>query len=702
MCLAKCEEPTVQYLESYNNNKQYVIKFIHFNSAYFFLMFIFLFSFTQVIADSSYIDEAELFEDVPIVVSATRLKQKITDAPVSVTIIDSKMIAASGATEIHELLRYVPGFFSYSIWGNQFAVSNHLQPNDVGIRLEVQVNGRSVYEPLFTMVDWPALGIDIADVDYIEVIRGSSATVYGSNAFLGAINIVTKDVISRPKTSLRTRLGNIGRKELVFNHSGNIRDLNYGLSLVYKKNTGFPALKHPKTLRDYTNDDRDSLNLSFQGSYMPNLENEFQFDLGLGQTKVEIPNSLALEGYSTRKHKTNYQRFKWINRGKEVENTLQFYHSQTGINDDITMGLLSDAFSIPVDQIPILFPEHKDEILRPGLNNSSSERFDIEFEQKSYISKVNYVWGLGARRNQVKSLTLFNRGTKTDDRFRLFGNLDWRVSQKLNVNIGLLTEHTKYSGLVYSPRLAINIHPEKNHTFRASITSGKRVPSATFQEYKAAIRFQDGTLIDMDTVSVGNLGVETVTALELAYIAKIPKINTQFDVKLFREEMKNFVGLQIRSFDDLDKEARFMGNFRNATTQGIEIQATHKFDVIPDFNARLSYAYFETSGNALRDARDPMSIVKTSALPKHSGTLLLTKKLTNNFDISSTLQYQSDYRHKNVGIKRIDLRLGKKLKVQNAKGKINFVVQNITNKYNDYSARNEFKTRAFVQLNLDF
>lgn len=667
-----------------------------------FLLCIFFSSITKAIADEHYFDEADLFEDVQTVVSATRLKQRITDAPVSVTIIDSDMIAATGATEIHELLRYVPGFFSYSIWGNQFAVSNHIQPNDVGIRLEVQVNGRSVYEPLFTAVDWPSLGIDIADVDYIEVVRGSSATTYGSNAFLGAINIITKDVLSRPKTSLRTRLGNIGRKEVVFNHSGNIKDVNYGLSLVYKRNTGFPALENPKKIRDFTNDDRDSLNFNVQGSYVPNLENEFQFEVGLGQTNVEIPDSTAIEGYSTREHKSNYQKLKWINKGGEIESSLQLSHSYTSLGDDLQVGLISDIFKISPELIPVLFPGHKDEMLSPGLMNSFSERFDIEFEQKSRVLNADYVWGLGVRSDNVKSPTFLGKGAKSDNRYRLFGNLDWRLSKKINANLGLLAEHTKYSGLVYSPRLAINFHPKKNHTIRSSITNGKRVPSATFQDFSAALRFKDGTIIDMDTVSAGDLGVETVSAYEIAYIAKLPEINTQFDLKLFRENMKNLVGLQVRAFNDLDGRARYWDNIQNVTTQGLEIQATHKFKVISDLSARLSYAYFDTKGTVLKDTRDPSSRVKASALPRHSGTLLLTKKLPNNFDISSTLQYQSDYRNRNAGIKRLDLRLGKKLKFQNSKGKIDFVIQNAFNKYNDYSVRNEFKTRAFIQLQLDF
>jgi len=653
-------------------------------------------------ADNSYVDETDLFEDVQTVVSATHLKQRITDAPVSVTIIDSDMIAASGATEVHELLRYVPGFITYSIWGNQFGVSNHIQPRDIGTYLEVQVNGRSVYEPLFTAVDWPILGIDIADIDYIEVVRGSSAPAYGSNAFLGAINIVTKSVLSRPKVSIRTRLGNIGRKELTLNKSGNFKDIDYVFSLIYKRNTGFPALKEIKKLRDLSNDDRDSLNLNFQGSYVPNLQTEIQFDVGLGSTSVEIPDTNAIGGYSTHKHESNYQRLKWINKGGEAENSLQLYHSYLGLDDDYSMGLISNVFGISPDLIPILFLGHHDEELTPGIKNSFSERFDIEFLRKSRVWQADYVWGVGARNNIIKSPTFIHKGEKTDERFRAFGNFDWRINSKSNLNVGVMAEHSKYSGLVFSPRLAINYHLKKNHNVRIGVTRGKRVPSATFQNYEAALRFEDGTLIDVDTIANGKLKTESISAYELSYIAQLPKLNTQLDIKLFREDLKDLVDLQIQPFDDLDKQVRVWDNILNFTTQGLEIQASYKFKNIPDMNARLAYAYYDTKGTYQKYLNEPNNRYEASSLPRHAATLLLSKKLENGFDVSGTFQFQSEYRQKKNKIKRLDLRLGKKFKLENGKAKLDFVVQNIFNKYNDFSPRNKFKTRAYIQLQLDF
>ena len=658
---------------------------------------------STVTAEEGFISEIDYFDDVQTVESATRLKQKVTDAPVSVTVIDSEMIVASGATEIHELLRFVPGYFSYSVWGSQFGVSSHFQPTDVGTRLEVQVNGRSIYEPLFSAVDWVSLGIDVNDIDYIEVVRGSSATTYGSNAFLGAINIVTKDVLSRPKASVRATVGNIGLRNLTVNHSGNIKDIDYGLSLVHRSNTGFSPLETITMPRDLSSDDHESLQLSLQGRYISDLSNQIEFEVGLGRSDLQIPSRIGERGYSNRDHDNNYQKIKWIHTSPDSEESVQFYHNRLNIKDDLSLGLLSTVLGIDSTQVPLLFSGNNDEIIFIDREGGFSQRYDLEFEQKKVASDyINYVWGAGFRQDRVRSQYFFGDGVKSEKRYRPFGNIDWKISQKLNTNIGLFAEKKDTSGIVYSPRLAFNYHPRKNHTIRASIVQGSRIPSVTDSNLNTNFHFANNSPIDLLVTSANNLSEEMVRAYEIAYIARFPNIQTELDIKVFREEMKDFLFGQVRPFADLDGEVRVLDNLANLTTKGLELQLKHKVQSIPDLNLRLSYAYLDTAGTVVSYANNPSSTRKASYIPRHSGTLMLTKKLANQYNLSAILQYQSDFQDRGVGFKRVDLRLGKKLKLSNVQGEFSVAIQNAFNEYKDFAARNEFKTRAYVQLKLDF
>ena len=136
--------------------------------------------------------EDDLLVEIPIVSSVTHMEQTLLQAPASVTIIDRQTIQASTAVDITDLFRLVPGFQTYYVNGGRKGVTYHALGDEYPRRLEVKVDGRSVYESLFSAVTWSTIGVDLDDIEYIEVVRGANAAADGSNAFLASINIVTR------------------------------------------------------------------------------------------------------------------------------------------------------------------------------------------------------------------------------------------------------------------------------------------------------------------------------------------------------------------------------------------------------------------------------------------------------------------------------------------------------------------------------
>src|SRR5690554_4788193 len=122
----------------------------------------------------AYLSEQDFLVDIPEVTSATRLSQKLTETPASVSIIDRKTIIASGARTIPGLMRLVPGFQSFHVSANKFATTYHGASDNFPRRLEVMIDGRSVYLRLLATVDWTSLGISLDDIERIEVVRGSN------------------------------------------------------------------------------------------------------------------------------------------------------------------------------------------------------------------------------------------------------------------------------------------------------------------------------------------------------------------------------------------------------------------------------------------------------------------------------------------------------------------------------------------------
>lgn len=126
------------------------------------------------------------------VTSVSKTQERFGDAPAAIFVLTSEDIARSGATSIPEVLRLVPGVqvARGSTWG--WAISVRGLNSALTNKLLVLVDGREVYDSLFSGVYWEIQDTALEDIERIEVIRGPGATLWGANAVNGVINIITK------------------------------------------------------------------------------------------------------------------------------------------------------------------------------------------------------------------------------------------------------------------------------------------------------------------------------------------------------------------------------------------------------------------------------------------------------------------------------------------------------------------------------
>ncbi|HEX3009930.1 MAG TPA: TonB-dependent receptor, partial [Bacteroidales bacterium] len=138
--------------------------------------------------------------------SASKRAEKSLNSPLSTTVISKEEIENSGATNIPEALRLVPGIVVREKTNGNYDVqirgNDNLPPNGMMVYSEntitlVMIDGRPVYNYAFGGTFWEALPVDLPDIERIEVIRGPSSALYGPNAVSGAINIITRQVTGK-------------------------------------------------------------------------------------------------------------------------------------------------------------------------------------------------------------------------------------------------------------------------------------------------------------------------------------------------------------------------------------------------------------------------------------------------------------------------------------------------------------------------
>src|SRR5688572_8745636 len=134
----------------------------------------------------------EQLSDVEVT-SVSGAAERLGGAAPAVTVVTNEDIRRSGATDVPQALRFVPGIHVARQTSNTWAVSSRGFSSIVSEKLLVMSDTRSVYTPLVSGVFWDVQNYLLQDVDRIEVIRGPGATLWGANAVNGVINITTKN-----------------------------------------------------------------------------------------------------------------------------------------------------------------------------------------------------------------------------------------------------------------------------------------------------------------------------------------------------------------------------------------------------------------------------------------------------------------------------------------------------------------------------
>ena len=129
------------------------------------------------------------------ITSVSKKPEPLARAAAAFHVITADDIRRSGFSSLPEVLRLAPNLHvgktsngGYAISARGLNGSNNSAPN----KLQVLVDGRSVYAPLFSGVFWDAQDLMLEDVERIEVISGPGGTLWGANAVNGVINITTR------------------------------------------------------------------------------------------------------------------------------------------------------------------------------------------------------------------------------------------------------------------------------------------------------------------------------------------------------------------------------------------------------------------------------------------------------------------------------------------------------------------------------
>jgi outer membrane receptor protein involved in Fe transport len=138
------------------------------------------------------------------VVSASRSPERVVDAPATVVVLTRADLEGRGYTELSQILDDLPGMEVVRSYGaNYFKNYWRGYRNDIGDPFLVMVDGQAFNHLWFGTADTALVSYPLSAVDRVEVVYGPASAVYGTNAFMGVINLITRRAPAADGFSLR-------------------------------------------------------------------------------------------------------------------------------------------------------------------------------------------------------------------------------------------------------------------------------------------------------------------------------------------------------------------------------------------------------------------------------------------------------------------------------------------------------------------
>lgn len=586
----------------------------------------------------------ELFgsdQAVPEILTATRLKQAPAAVPGSITLLDSALIRASGARDITELLRLVPGMMVGYRNGNQATVNYHGANATEARRLQVLVDGRSVYLPGLARVDWLDIPLAIEDIERIEVFRGPNTVSYGANALMGVINILTRTPADSRGTRLKTTQGQRGIHDWYTSHGAGWQDGALRLSLSGQQDSGFDHDQFDHDYRDSRRLNRFNLALSQQLDSRHSLDWQLAAKEGSNQRPygytpvfgdiepgdkgsdvsardyagslrwtldLNPTHSLYLQGAAQHWER----RQAW--RACEAEIAFSPALGQLWALNPFYVASFAEN---PLGAVPPgtareqeLAAELQAQLLA-GANrrvcgdinqNTRETRYDLELQDTLSLSdNLRLLSGLSYRYDRAQSETFFD-GALSNNIWRLFGHMEWQPSEHWLLQGGAMLEDDQLTGSSLTPRLAANYLITPRHGLRAVYSEAVRSPdmfenSANWSYRARNLRppaFGQGSATYFArALGPGNLEQEIMRSRELGYNGLFAEAGVALDIKLFHDEIHSMISELLRNNSFLpsnDNRMRFSGT---------ETQVDWQLDRAN--RLRLSYAYVDASASSHLD-----------------------------------------------------------------------------------------------------
>jgi len=432
-----------------------------------------------------------------VIISATRSRLQREDISQSVSVIKAEDIAVSPFHNVEDIIRSIPGVYNFrhsSLHTN--GIVSAVDMRGVGKnRVLILVDGVPQNDNFNNSIAWVAWGhIPKEAIERIEILRGSSSTLFGSEGLGGVINIVTKKPGEKRATSLQAKAGNASFFGGSAFYSQRINNFGFLLSGGYEDTDGFYMVEDPEDyeIKRWREKGQVFGKLFYDFSSRSKLEfSALYFNQDAGQGREFFRQVLMLNQYILNYSQLfNTFRFRgtaYLNQADKTAFQDNAADNYTSLNREEKF---KNRYSTGMDAEVTFF---KWQVMDLTLGSSYKHiNFDYNVD---YTDSDRDAGALGEQRHispfvftDIKLLNnklFFNIGLRYDYIQTSTARI-WDTQASAGKPAYDSTYNMTKSGS-FSPKFGISWHPDSKTTIRASAGKGFRMPSL-FELYKVHVR----------------------------------------------------------------------------------------------------------------------------------------------------------------------------------------------------------------------
>lgn len=669
---------------------------------------------------------AELDAGYPVVITPTRLRQSLADVPASVTVISAETMRRYGVRSVVDALRLVPGMAVTEVSGNDARINYHGTNVLVPRRMNVLIDGVSVYRPGIAQVDWSTLPVAMVDIERIEVTRGPDSAAYGPNSLLAIVNIITKHPKDIEDAWGSIGLGSSDRVELTARTALKFGDTRLRLTAERQRDSGYDFVLRSNVAGGHDSTDVERLSVRSETSL--DARTSLQLQAWLVDAVKQVPFVDSAQRTFPDAHVHDYYLDALWKKVISPLHELQIRGSYSDLSTRQTWtSCIPTAAALP--QLYALWranPAYVNQILagrvpsggsaqdnalaaaaltalaalgsqarsplcvQPNQNLQQS-RSDIEVQDTVVLAEgLRVVSGLGARVQQADSAT-FLGGDDSNVLYRAFANVEYKPVHWLSINAGGYAEDDRLAGTSFSPRLAFNVRVADNQVVRFIYSTGTRAPDLYEQRADWSYAFEAPRPVNGQTAlrfyqsatSPGGLKPERIESHEVGYLLNVPRLGLLFDVKLFDDHLTHLLSekLQVSDFHPTNDNA--------VRLSGTEFQASAELSTA--WSGFFNYAYLCNS--------DATNALEQTQYSRHSGALGVSYAPGDGWRLSLDYQASSADGLGQSRYGRSDLTVAKTFQVGGKDVRMMFTAARLdqpeTTTFRDFSGANPVLTSRF-------